>query len=269
MGGADGDYLGILDEGTHKGVADSLALEGSEASEEFGNVLVVAVVFFAVRVEVPPLLPALVGVTDTVDHSADNHAGGVGVADGVGGAEGVGRQPRVAGGVGVGGVPEGGGGVEEAGVEVVVVEAAEAAPLLAAVEVGLPLRLAVGLAVGIVLHVLLHLPGVVDGHADRAQAVAQQVRPHRRDHLLNRQNDRAPRRRSRQGRRRQRAPHPGGSQPPTQNDATALQTHNSSGALRPLLPQIYNHYPGRATIYVLKHIKSQKSLNKTQKRAAC
>ena len=40
---------------------------GSEASEEFGNVLVVAVVFFAVRVEVPPLLPALVGVTDTVD----------------------------------------------------------------------------------------------------------------------------------------------------------------------------------------------------------
>ena len=46
--------------------------------------------------------------------------------------------------MGVGGVPEGGGGVEEAGVEVVVVEAAEAAPLLAAVEVGLPLRLAVG-----------------------------------------------------------------------------------------------------------------------------
>ena len=76
--------------------------------------------------------------------------------------------------MGVGGVPEGGGGVEEAGVEVVVVEAAEAAPLLAAVEVGLPLRLAVRLAVGVVLHVLLHLPGVVDGHADRAQAVAQQ-----------------------------------------------------------------------------------------------
>lgn len=76
--------------------------------------------------------------------------------------------------MGVGGVPEGGGGVEEAGVEVVVVEAAEAAPLLAAVEVGLPLRLAVGLAVGVVLNVLLHLPGVVDGHADRAQAVAQQ-----------------------------------------------------------------------------------------------
>ena len=76
--------------------------------------------------------------------------------------------------MGVGGVPEGGGGVEEAGVEVVVVEAAEAAPLLAAVEVGLPLRLAVGLAVGIVLHVLLHLPGVVDGHADRPQTVAQQ-----------------------------------------------------------------------------------------------
>ncbi len=76
--------------------------------------------------------------------------------------------------MGVGGVPEGGGGVEEAGVEVVVVEASEAAALLAAVEVGLPLRLAVGLAVGVVLHVLLHLPGVVDGHADRAQAVAQQ-----------------------------------------------------------------------------------------------
>ncbi len=136
--------------------------------------MVVAIIFFAVVIEVPALPPTLVGVKLAVNHCGDDIAGGVGVADGVGGAEGVGRQPRVAGGVGVGGVPEGGGGVEEAGVEVVVVEAAEAAPLLAAVEVGLPLRLAVRLAVGVVLNVLLHLPGVVDGHADRAQAVAQQ-----------------------------------------------------------------------------------------------
>ena len=33
LGGADCDYLDILDEGTHKGVADSLSLESSETSE--------------------------------------------------------------------------------------------------------------------------------------------------------------------------------------------------------------------------------------------
>ena len=97
----------------------------------------------------------------------------------------------------------------------------------------------------------------------------QQVRPHRRYHLLPRQPRRAPSRRSRHGRRRQSAPSPGGTQPPPQNDATALQTHNSPGALRPLLPPNIQPLSEACNNLCFKTYKKPKILNKTQKRAAC